>query len=59
MPTMRDGTLVMLLDGTKAELKQVQVNSWQTVLVAIELPPSGSSEPASQRHVVSVVQPRL
>jgi hypothetical protein len=30
--------MVSLEDGTKAKLKQVQVSSWQTVLIAVELP---------------------
>ena len=35
---MTDGQVVSLEDGTKAQVKQVKVSSWQTVLVAIELP---------------------
>ena len=37
---MTDGQLVWLEDGAKAKVKQVKVSSWQTVLVAIELPPA-------------------
>lgn len=35
---MTDGQMVSLEDGTKAQLKQVKVSSWQTVLIAVELP---------------------
>jgi hypothetical protein len=35
---MTDGQTVSLEDGTKAQVKQVKVSSWQTVLVAIALP---------------------
>jgi|GEM_PF-3932144 hypothetical protein len=35
---MTNGQVVALQDGTKAQLKQVQVSSWQTVLIAVELP---------------------
>ena len=35
---MTDGQMVSLKDGTKAQLKQVQISSWQTVLIAVELP---------------------
>ena len=38
MVGMTDGQVVSLADGTKAQVKQVKVSSWQTVLVAIELP---------------------
>lgn len=38
MPLMTHGQLVTLPDGVQAELKQVQVSTWQTVLVAVELP---------------------
>jgi hypothetical protein len=47
---MTDGQVVSLNDGTKAQVKQVQVNAWQTVLVAVELP--------SPAGVVSTVPPR-
>ncbi len=36
---MTDGQVVSLNDGTKAQVKQVRVSAWQTVLVAVELPP--------------------
>lgn len=35
---MTDGQLVSLSDGSKAQVKQVRVSTWQTVLVAVELP---------------------
>ena len=36
---MTDGQLVALEDGTKAKVKQVQISTWQTLLVAVEEPP--------------------
>lgn len=38
MGRMTDGQVVSLEDGTKAQVRQVKVSSWQTVLVAVELP---------------------
>ncbi len=36
---MTDGQVVLLEDGTKAQVRQVKLSSWQTVLVAIEMIP--------------------
>jgi hypothetical protein len=42
---MTDGQLVSLKDGTKAQLKQVKVSAWQTVLVAVEVTTETKPEP--------------
>ena len=36
---MTDGQVVSLEDGSKAQVRQVKLSSWQTVLVAIEMIP--------------------
>ena len=44
---MTDGQLVSLEDGSKAQVKQVKLSSWQTLLVAIEVLPA---PPEPQSH---------
>ncbi len=42
---MTDGQVVSLGDGSKAQVRQVKLSNWQTVLVAIELiPPPKTAE---------------
>lgn len=48
MARMTDGMTVSLLDGTKAQLKSVQVSSWQTLLIAV-LPPEPQRERPAAR----------
>ncbi len=45
---MNDGMTVSLLDGTKAQLKAVQVSTWQTVYVAVAPPEPQRDRPTSR-----------
>ncbi|MEW5742890.1 MAG: hypothetical protein AB1938_28500 [Myxococcota bacterium] len=49
MSCMKDGQLVRLDDDAVAQVKQVLVSAWQTVLVAVELPVAPQPVPASAR----------
>lgn len=46
---MTDGQLVQLDNGALAQVKQVVVNAWQTVIVAVELPAEPRPAPAPAR----------
>lgn len=46
---MTDGQLVQLDNGTLAQVKQVVVNTWQTLIVAVELPSEPRPAPAPAR----------
>ncbi len=37
---MTQGQVVSLEDGSKAQVREVKLSSWQTMLVAVVLPPS-------------------
>ncbi len=45
---MTDGTVVSLHDGTRAQLKAVQISTWQTVLIAVA-PPEQKTDAAAKR----------
>lgn len=51
---MTDTKVVLLEDGTQAELKRVQVSTWQTVLVAIELPKDAPPQPTPTSNRISL-----
>lgn len=46
---MTDGQLVQLDNGALAQVKQVVVNTWQTLIVAVELPAEPRPAPAPAR----------
>lgn len=46
---MTDGQLVQLDNGALAQVKQVVVNTWQTLIVAVELPAEPRPVPAPAR----------
>ncbi|MGV3619528.1 MAG: hypothetical protein ACO1OB_01855 [Archangium sp.] len=45
---MNETNTVALHDGTKAQLKAVQVSSWQTVMIAVAPPESKSARPGNR-----------
>lgn len=49
MQGMTDGQLVRLDNGAVAQVKQVLVGTWQTVLVAVEQLPAPQPVPAPAR----------
>lgn len=45
---MNETNTVALQDGTKAQLKTVQVSSWQTVMIVVAPPESKTDRPANR-----------
>lgn len=45
---MNQNNTVALQDGTKAQLKAVQVSSWQTLMIAVAPPEAKSERPANR-----------